>query len=448
MNAKQYCGFTIAAFGLAIVYTPTFADQLGARYDQDVFNGDGVVNGAALNGVWLSSFAATYQDELSVADRPRPEYDAKGLPLGAFRLFPTLDLGGGYTDNVFFTPSATNQDWFYSISPEVRLKSQWAEDSVVIYGGLQSVEYDKFSSQDVTNWNVGGSTRLVVTRDTDLRANTYYDAMHEPLSSPESPGSAAKPTEYRLYHADLAVDHKPNRFGMSLGASTDDYSYDPTSLVGGGKLNNRDRDENIYTVYGRASYDFSIGYRGFVGASYDDRNFILPVDRNGFDRDSSGYQVNAGVDMLLTRLVRGQLYVGYQTEDYKAPLRDVNTLNYGVDINWYATQLMTVHVSATRAIDDTSLVGASASSDQTVIAGIDYEVLRDVIVGADFYYTDSDFIGTKRRDTIPGVGLTGKWLINRYLSLDATYSYGDRNSNAVGQDYSNNVFALHLTVHP
>ena len=32
--------------------------------------------------------------DVGVMDRARPEYDAKGIPLGGFRLFPSLDVVG------------------------------------------------------------------------------------------------------------------------------------------------------------------------------------------------------------------------------------------------------------------------------------------------------------------------------------------------------------------
>ena len=40
---------------------------------------------------------------IGVMDRPRPDYDAKGLPVGGFRLRPALDVGASYDDNVYRT---------------------------------------------------------------------------------------------------------------------------------------------------------------------------------------------------------------------------------------------------------------------------------------------------------------------------------------------------------
>jgi hypothetical protein len=45
---------------------------------------------------------STAEEDLPVMSRPRPEYDAKGLPLGGFRLFPTLSFGTTY-DTYFFS---------------------------------------------------------------------------------------------------------------------------------------------------------------------------------------------------------------------------------------------------------------------------------------------------------------------------------------------------------
>ncbi len=51
--------------------------------------------------------------DVGVMDRARPAYDAKGIPLGGFRLFPSLDVVGTYDDNVFRLPTGQSDYFFY-----------------------------------------------------------------------------------------------------------------------------------------------------------------------------------------------------------------------------------------------------------------------------------------------------------------------------------------------
>ena len=432
---------------LSLLCSSAIADELTANSDEYLLNGDAVLNGAVLNGAWQTSFASSIMNELGVMDRSRPAYTAKGLPLGGFRLYPTLGLAGGYDSNVFFTTKTTG-DEFGVITPQLDLQSQWGRGSLSVYGGAQTTFYEKDTSQNFTNWDVGTSGRADITGDSDIRANVFYDGLSQPLSSPNTIGNAAKPTTFDLFHADAAVDTKPNRLGFTVGASYDNYNYQNTPLVGGGEANNSPANEGIVTAYGRASYDFSPGYSAFVGGAYNNRNFQDTYDPFGYDRDSNGYQVVGGTQFFISRLIQGQLYGGYGSQTFETgdmlKLPNLGYLDYGANINWYVTPLMTFHLDASRSIDDTVLAGASASDDQMIYGGFDYELLRNLLLQVQGGYLNQRFVGLTRTDEVPTANAGFTWLLNHNFSLNAHYFYNDRTSNVVGLGYSQNVFMLGL----
>ncbi len=417
-----------------------------AAYSQYQLNGDAIVNGAVLNGAWQDSFTSAILSELGVMQRARPDYEAKGLPLGGFRLYPVLDVAGGYNDNIFATPSATVGDEFLQIDPSLDLRSQWGRDFLSFYGGSQITLYDHNASQNITNWDVGSSGKIDILDDADIRANVYYDGLHEPRTSPDEPGDVAKPTAFDLFHGDLAADYKPDRLGLTLGGSWDNYMYQNTPLFGSGVLDNGGRNENVYTGFGRITYELSPGYEAFVGGSYQDRAFLRRFDMFGYDRSSTGYNINAGAQFFISHLIQGQAYLGYLTEDFKSTplstLPNVGVLDYGASISWYATPLLTLHLGATRALDDTTIPGASASDDQTVYASADYELLRDVLVQGQVGYLNSRFVGITRTDKVPTANFQVTWLINHNFSAYAKYGYNDRSSDAPGQDYTQNIYMI------
>lgn len=424
------------------------ADEYSARYDQFILNGDSVLNGAVLGGAWQTSFADALENELGVMQRPRTDYEPKGLPLGGFRLFPVLDLDAGYNDNVYATKHA-NGDGFFEVNPSLTLRSQWERDTLNIYAGTQTTLYDKYSTENTTDFDVGSTLRLEFGDATDLRANVYYDGLHEPRTSPNLLGNAAEPTHFKLFHSDLMLDRKPNRFGITVGGVYDNYNYDNTRLVGGGHLNNADRDESIYTVFGRVSYDFSPGYSGFIGVSYEGRNYTHVPDLYGYDRSSTGYHIDAGTQFFISRLVQGQIFAGYLKQNFKnqsglLSLSDISALDYGANINWYVTPLLTVHLGAARTIDDTTLPGASATDDQTVYLNADYELRRDIIIQGQVGFLSQRFVGLSRTDDVPTAGAEITWLINHNFRAYLQFNYNDRNSDVSGADYTQNIVMLGL----
>ena len=61
-----------------------------------------------------------------------------GTRVGAFTLFPVLDLNVGYDDNVFATPAPTTASAVAVIRPSVELRSEWLNHSLRLLasGGL------------------------------------------------------------------------------------------------------------------------------------------------------------------------------------------------------------------------------------------------------------------------------------------------------------------------
>src|SRR5262249_5810992 len=113
-------------------------------------------------------------DGEGVMDRPRPDYDAKGLPLGAFTLKPALDVGAASDDNVFDTPTARDSDIFYTIRPSFDLASNWSQHRLEISGSLTRYEYQQQSGEDRTDWNIGASGRVDVLRGTYIDGDADY----------------------------------------------------------------------------------------------------------------------------------------------------------------------------------------------------------------------------------------------------------------------------------
>lgn len=386
-------------------------------------------------------------DALGVMERARPDYDAKGLPLGAFRLFPDLAIVGAYDSNIFRTENAKS-DEFLEVLPTFRLASQWSSNFLEFFGGANNYDYVKSSSQNLTDWDIGGDGRLDVTHAGFETTNAFYAELHEPNWSPNVVGSQSRPNRYYQTHADTTGQYQPNRIGFGWGGTFDHYDWTSTPLIGGGLQSNSDRNMDEYQVYARAFYEFSSDFSAFLRAHYDSRQFDLELDRNGQDRSSTGYKIDGGVDLALTRLVHGEIFGGYLTQSFHAPLQDIAGPDYGIYLTWYPSPLLTLHLYGRRDLTDTIIDNASVSDDKSIGASADYELLRNVIVQAHMSYVHSHFVGITRTDDLPDAGLVLRYLINRYLRADLSYDYSHRSSSAPGQNFGDSTITAGVEFHP
>lgn len=406
-----------------------------------------MVPGAASAQSTTPTYVGMTEQDVGVLDRARPAYDAKGIPLGGFRLFPALVSSASYDDNVFKT-ATPQSDWFFTVSPSARLQSQWGRHFLELYSGLNYYNYQTFSDENLTDWNVGADGKLDVSRSANIRANAFFGQMHELWSAPNNiAGYQAAPNRYFQAHADVESVYQPNRLGFGLGGVFDHYNWTDTPQIGGGFLYNDDRDNNEIQAYFKTYYDFSPGYSGYLKFSYDERDFDMFLDRAGLHRSSHGYRVDGGVNFQITHLVSGEVFVGYLKQSFAAPLPDVSGLDFGAQLDWYVSPVLTAHISGKRTLDNVILSGVSVADNKSVTVSADYEFRPNIILQGWFGYTNTSYVGSGRTDDSPSAGVGATYLINRYASLSVNYNFSRRSTDTAALSYSDNTVSVGLTLH-
>jgi hypothetical protein len=159
-------------------------------------------------------------------------------------------------------------------------------------------------------------------------------------------------------------------------------------------------------------------------ALYDGRNFDHDV------RSSTGGRIDAGLAFAPNKAWNGEVYLGWLHQEFKSPLPDFSTIDYGAAIDWYPSDVLTFHFTASRAASDIVLPGFTVSDDQTFRLSADYEVRHDLIVQGAIGYTNSHLEGPSfaRTDQYPSAGVTVRYLIDRYASAEFGYLYSSRHS--------------------
>ncbi|GAA0561170.1 outer membrane beta-barrel protein [Rhizomicrobium electricum] len=406
-----------------------------------------IAPGAAKAEGTTPSYVGMTEQDVGVMDRARPAYDAKGIPLGGFRLFPALNTSASFDDNVFKTADALS-DWFFTISPAARLKSQWGRHFLELYSGLNYYNYQTYTKENLTDWNIGTDGKLDISRSANMSANVFYGQMHELWSAPNNvAGYQAAPNRYFQTHVDVSSVYQPNRLGFGLGGVFDNYNWTTTPVSGGGVFYNDDRDNNEFQAYAKAYYDFSPGYSGYLKVSYDERDFNLYTDRSGLHRSSHGYRVDAGVNLQISHLISGEVYVGYMQQNFAASLADVSGIDFGAQLDWYVSPVLTAHLSGSRSLDNVVLSGVSVADNKNVTFSADYEFRPNVIVQGRVAYTNTRYVGSGRTDDYPSVGIGVMYLVNRYVSLNVNYNYSERSTDTPALAYTDNTVSIGLALH-
>lgn len=394
---------------------------------------------------------AAAQDEIAdarnigVRDRARPGYDAAGLRAGAFMVYPEASVTGTYNDNIYATNTGETDDFITTLATGVSVQSSWSRHALNLNAGLEQLLYADNSDEDRLNWNVGGDGRVDITRDTSFSAGLSYAQLHEDRGEANAVGLAAEPTEYSVFRANAALDHRFNRVTTRLGATYADYDYDSVPLIGGGTLNQDDRDREQFEQSLRLGYNVSPDTNVYVQGTLNQRKYDQQPPAVPLNRDSDGYSIVGGSEFRLSNLAQGGVYIGYQEQEYDDPtLPDISGLSYGASVDWFVTPLTTVRFEAAATIEETTTPGASGYMDQSVGLRVDHELMRNVILGAHAGYANLDYEGVGRSDDVIRAGLGVDYLLNRNFSIGVGYDFTDRDSNVGGFDYTRNQIGLTL----
>jgi hypothetical protein len=432
-------------FALMAVAAVMAATASGPVWAQDASPTQPDMLGGASVGAGYSS--AISANRYTGAQLPSGPYAVKGLPLGAFRMFPSLQLSVDGDDNVYRHPSKPIGDIFYSENPQVAIDSEWARNALDFFAGFSAYQYYRRHSEGHNDWNAGLSGLLNISRGVELKATGSYNVLHESRISPDQPFSAIVPTLYHVAHGATEFSYRPFSLGFALGGSFDRYDYFNTPLFDLPPLNNSDRNRTEYTVYTRVYYEFSPGYSVYVEGADSQDVYQLHKDRNGYDRNSHGYAANAGIQAKVTQLIVGTLYGGYLKQDYNAPLPNVAGRDWGANLDYYFDPLWTFHLTASRKLNGTTINQASTEDDQSVRLAADYSMRQNIMVNGYVGYTDSRFNGTSLDDRYITAGINLSYLLNHDMSMNIGYDYQDRGSNDPLQAFTDDVAHLGISLY-
>jgi hypothetical protein len=406
---KYFVRMTLVA--VAVTITP-----LAAR-------AQAVFGGSDLTPVGQSSLFSRDRN-VSVRERPRPEYQAAGVQLGSFWLFPRLEGNVEYNDNIYATTIGTVSDEVFRVKPSLVLQSNWSRHYLELYANATFNQYATHTTENTTDWIFGSNGRLDIVRGSDITFGASGARLTEPRTSAGTPTAAVSPVQYYLGAAYVGAEHEVDRLKFTAKGTWNNYNYLNVPAVGGGVIDENFRDMTGWGAMGRADYAISPDTAAFVEIDGSWHDYRLPGAPGQPSRTSSGYEALAGVNFDITHTVRGEIGLGYLNQSFKSSFyQDVAGFGARAKVEWFPTQLTTVTASASRSEQDSAIAGAGGYLSTNLGLQVDHEFLRNLILSANGTYGEDDYSGLSRTDHRYGFGVNATYLLNRRVGVNAGYTY-------------------------
>jgi hypothetical protein len=389
---------------------------------------------------------------LKVDDDP---FGAVGDYAGGFLVKSAVELGGGYDSNPGRTAVAKGSP-FYVVAPEFLAVSDWERHAVVAdlrgsftgFGDTFPPPSDGTIAAAPTNLDRPDFTghidgRLDVSRDTHVLAQVRLRVATDNPGSPNIQAGLASYPVYTTLGGTFGADQTFNRLQFSAGGTIDRTVYTDSKLTDGTSTTNDDRNFNQYGGVGRVSYDLLPGVKPFGEIEGDNRLHDLQLDRNGYQRNSSGGYAKLGTSFELSRLLTGEISAGYAVRDYADPrLNRLQGLLVASSLIWTATPLTTAKYISTTSIDETVVPGVSGVLTHIYTVEVDHDFRRWLTAIGKFTYGTYQYQGDNRFDRTYTVAGDLIYKMTRNFWIKATLRRDVLNSNIAGASSASTVMLL------
>lgn len=415
-----------------------------------------ILAGAALACLFCADVAAAQDSgsnfsrnrNTSVRERPKPGYEAIGHRAGSFMIYPRVDVGVTFDDNIYATSTDEESDTIWTVEPRVDVISNWNRHQLNATAKVRFNEYSDNGDESKTDYSIGANGRLDVDRNTEITGRINYERLTEPRSAIEAFQNLSEPVEYEVETYGVGASKEFNRLRINGNLDWSRFTFED-ARAGGVTVPLDYRDRTTQTITGRVDYAVSPDTYVFLHAAANERKYEENIALLG-NRDSDGYDVAVGADFDLTNLIRGHARVGYveQNFDDESRFGSFSGISVAGEVDYFLTQLTTVTLRASRNFQDSGLLDSAGYASTTVGLQVDHELLRNVILNARFDYEQAEHEGIDRSDDRYNFSLGGTYLLNRALGLTASYSHFNQESSGLdrGVDFTINRVQLLLTL--
>ncbi len=393
---------------------------------------------------------------LRIDDDP---FGAVGDYAGSFLIKSAVEFSAGYETNPgrLSVPQGSPT---YVIAPEFLAVSNWERHALVadlrgsFTGYTQNLTPNAdgiplSAPLDVDRPNFIGHIdgRLDVTRDTRLMGQARLLVSTDNPGSPNVQAGLARYPIYTTLGGTFGVDQNFNRLQVSAGATIDRTDYQWSRLTDGSSSSNDDRNFNQYGGVARVSYELNPAVKPFVEVEGDSRVHDLRLDRSGFARDSSGGYAKAGTSFEFSRLLFGEVSIGYAARDYQDPrLNRLEGLLTTASLTWTATPLTTAKFYSDTQLGETTLPGTSGVLARTYTFEVDHDFRRWLTAIGRFTYGTLDYQGDDRLDKIYSLSADLIYKMTRSLWIKGTVRHDVLDSSSPGSSSQSTVMLLGVRV--
>lgn len=400
---------------------------------------------AGLYCLGSGALAQTVQPPPGPVDRARPEFEPVGGRIGSFILYPRLHAEIAYNDNVLADPSGGRGDFILTAAPGIKVNSLWLRHRLVLDAQLSQEVHGKLSSEDEMEGRVKADGVLDLSNRSTIRVNAAAEFLAEDRFSVASFSQGQSRTRYSRLSTGASYSHDLDPLSLTADLQFSRLDFSDVSGRSGVSVDQDFRDSLYASGSLRGSYRVSPGISAVARLNVDRLDYDDSTMVDQLDRDSTGYKVEAGVGLELSRLLFGDIRAGFLARDSEDPsLPDISGYSFTVSLTWTPTALTTVRFFADRAIEEGGRRETAGNLRSQATLNVEHELRRWIILEGSARFALLEPIGPIADAKEYEGQLSATYLLSRRLRATASVRHSRRHATSFFSNFSQNRIALAL----
>ncbi len=387
--------------------------------------------------------------DVSPAPAPPGRAAAEGaLPLGSWLVYPSMFAGVVYDTNIDQVNTGARSAVGLRFTPSISGVRDDGVNQTTLYGMVDGRLYSKSGNNaDVVSAKIGVTDRYQpvsdwifnVTGDFTRQSNLFSTfGVDKSLTNFNTTGNglspSTNPTPYNQMSGNVSAQKNMDKAFAILSASVVNQVFD--NQAGAISPNSVTTSANL-----RGGYWITPVIYGFVEGGGDNRAF------SNRTLSSNGYRVTTGLGIDQAGFIRGEIYGGFQQQDFRnaANLGEKGNGLVGFRMEYFPRPELTFRASVDQSIGATQLATPTSTQVTSVLGSVDYSISRQWSTTARAGYIHSDFIGGNRTDDAWTVGATLNYSIVRNIDATLDFQHLELGSNTAGQSFNRDVATIGVT---
>ena len=376
-----------------------------------------------------------------------------GISVGAFTLFPQLDLNLGYDDNVFATSTAPTASAVGVVRPSLELRSEWLNHSIRLVASGGFGFYANAPTQNFQNYLIQADGKLDIRNDVYATGLIAFRRNTEALGTPNV-SFAQAPTVVDSVPIELGLYQRFNRLFYQLNVSATKYWYYDYSTITSLGLPAASRDRTEYEERIKIGYEVTDGLAFFIAPGINQRRYVDTINSAGQQRDSTGWNVAVGASWTVGAKTSLDGSIGLTSQNYTASGQSTSATIFSLSGSWNGYEPLVLRPVLTRSINESAL--ANYQNYVSTVAGIDftYDIHYPWKAVGGISYNTADYTPAPgvagvnpRTDYFVKASLGVLYEVRPQYSIGPLYEYSQGSSTDVaagGPQYSRNFFSIRL----